>query len=70
MYKSRIKTLTESHRVLNVKIDDHEKHHPGVESQQVQEWKKQRLAYRDEIRRLERLQWEHDHERVSFDDDR
>ena len=69
MYEGRIKHLKESHRVLDEKIDAHEREHPGTESQLVQEWKKQRLAFKDEIRRLERLQWEHDHETVDLDDD-
>ena len=70
MYKERIKHLTESHRVLDERIAEHERDHPGTETQLVQEWKKQKLAFRDEIRRLERLQWDHDHETVNFDDDR
>jgi hypothetical protein len=70
MYENRIKHLKESHRVLDNRIDEHEKLHPGTESQTIQEWKKQKLAFKDEIRRLEKLQWEHDHDTVNFDDDR
>ena len=70
MYKERIKHLTESHRVLDERITAHERDHPGTENQLVQEWKKQKLAFTNEIRRLEKLQWEHDHETVNFDDDR
>jgi hypothetical protein len=70
MYENRIKHLKESHRVLDNRIAEHEKLHPGTESQTVQEWKKQQLAFENEIRRLERLQWEHDHDTVDFDDDR
>ena len=32
--------------------------------------KKQRLQFKDEIARLNRLQWEHDHETVDYDDER
>lgn len=32
--------------------------------------KKQRLQYRDEISRLTKLQWEDEHETVNFEDDR
>ena len=32
--------------------------------------KKKKLALKDEISRLTKLQWEHDHESVDFDDDR
>ena len=70
MYKERIKHLIESHRVLDERITAHERDHPGTENQLVQEWKKQKLAFTNEIRRLEKLQWEHDHDTVNFDDDR
>lgn len=70
MYENRIKHLKESHRQLDAKIAEHERNHPGTETSLVTEWKKQKLAFKDEIKRLERLQWEHDHERVDFDDDR
>lgn len=70
MYKERIKHLTESQRVLDERITAHERDHPGTENQTVQEWRKQKLAFKEEIRRLEKLQWEHDHETVNFDDDR
>jgi hypothetical protein len=70
MYEGRIAHLKESHRVLDAKIDAHEREHPGTENQLMQDLKKQRLALKDEIRRLERLQWEHDHEYVDLDDDR
>ena len=69
MYEGRIKHLKESHRVLDEKITAHEREHPHSESQLIHDWKKQRLAFKDEIRRLERLQWEHDHESVDYSDD-
>jgi hypothetical protein len=69
MYEGRLKHLKESHRVLDEKITAHEREHPHSESQLVQEWKKQKLVLKDEIRRLERLQWEHDHDSVDFEDD-
>ena len=70
MYEMRIKHLTEMHRVLDKKIEDHERDHPGTEQFKVEEWKKEKLKLKDEIRRLTRLQWDHDHETVHFDDDR
>lgn len=69
MYEGRIKHLKESHRVVDDRIIAHEREHPGTETQLVQEWKKQKLLLKDEIRRLERLQWEHDHDSVDYDDD-
>lgn len=69
MYESRIKHLEESHRVLNKQIDTLEQ--TGMYSDDyMQNLKKQRLQYRDEIAKLKKLQWEHDHETLDWDDDR
>ena len=69
MYENRIKHLEEYHRVLDQKIDTLEKN--GLfEDMKMQELKKQRLLFRDELAILRRKQWEHDHETVDFDDDR
>jgi hypothetical protein len=68
MYKEKIKHLEEMHRVLNKQIDDMERNHPHVEVAKLAEMKKQKLALRDEISRLNKLQWEHDHERVDLGD--
>ena len=38
--------------------------------EKLSELKKQRLLYKDEIARLNKLQWEHDHETIQYDDDR
>ena len=68
MYENRIKHLEESHRVLDQKIDTLEKN--GLfEDIKMQELKKQRLLFRDELAILRRKQWEHDHEFVDFDDE-
>ena len=67
MYTSRIKHLEESHRVLDKQIN--QLLASGLfEDIKIQEMKKQKLQLKDEIRRLNRLQWEHDHETVHFDD--
>ena len=67
MYENRIKHLEESHRVLDKQIN--QLLSTGVfEDTKIQEMKKQKLQLKDEIRRLTRLQWEHDHETVHFDD--
>ena len=69
MYENRIKHLEEAHRVLDQKIDTLEKN--GLfEDIKMQELKKQRLLFRDELAILRRKQWEHDHETVNFDDER
>lgn len=69
MYENRIKHFEESHRVLDQKIDTLEKN--GLfEDIKMQELKKQRLLFKDELAILRRKQWEHDHETIDFDDER
>lgn len=68
MYEDRIRHLKEMHRVLDKKIEDYKKNQPNVDQAQVLEWENQNSQIKNEIRRLERLQWEHDHETVDFDD--
>lgn len=60
MYEGRIKHLEESHRVIDQKIDTLERN--GLfEDIKMQELKKQRLLFRDELAILKRKQWEHNH---------
>jgi hypothetical protein len=66
MYKAKIKNLEEIHRNLNKQIDDMERNHPHVEVDRLAELKKKKLAVKDEISRLNKLQWDHDHERVDL----
>ena len=68
MYKAKIKQLEESHKVLNKQIDDMERNHPHVEESKLAEMKKKKLLIKDEIRRLNKLQWDHDHETVHGDE--
>lgn len=68
MYKEKIRHLEEMHRVLNKQIDDMERNHPHVEVNKLADMKKRKLQLRDEISRLNRLQWDHDHERVDLGD--
>ena len=65
VYKSRIQTLEESHRVLDKQITE-----GNYTDEQISEMKKRKLMLKDEIARLTKLQWIEDHERVDFDDDR
>jgi hypothetical protein len=66
MYKSKIKHLEEMHKVINKQIDDMERNHPHVEAEKLADMKKRKLQIKDEISRLNKLQWEHDHERVDL----
>ena len=68
MYKEKIRHLEEMHRVLNRQIDDMEKNHPHVEKDKLVEMKKRKLSIRDEISRLNRLQWDYDHNTLHGDD--
>jgi len=68
MYKAKIKQLEESHRVLNKQIDDMERNHPHVQEAKLAEMKKKKLLIKDEIARLNKLQWDHDHESVDLGD--
>jgi hypothetical protein len=68
MYEGRIKHLEEMHKVLNKQIDDMERNHPHVEETKLAELKKKKLQYKDEIARLNKLQWDHDHEIVPNDE--
>ena len=68
MYEGRIKHIEEMHRVLNKQIDDMERNHPHVEEAKLSELKKKKLQYKDELARLKKLQWEHDHETLPDDE--
>ena len=70
MYKSKIKQLEESHRLLDKQINDMERNHPHSEVDKLTEMKKKKLLIRDEISRLNKLQWDHEHETIHGDDDR
>lgn len=65
MYRSRIQTLKESHRILDKQITE-----GNYTDEQISEMKKRKLMLKDEIARLTKLQWIEDNERVDFDDDR
>jgi flagellar biosynthesis/type III secretory pathway chaperone len=68
-YTNRIKTLEESHRVVDNQLFQLEKSGTGdpVKIQKLRETKEKYLA---ELRQMRRAQWDHDHDRVDFGDDR
>lgn len=70
MYKTKIQHLEEMHKVLNKQIDDMERDHPHVQVDKLTEMKKRKLQLKDEISRLNKLQWEHEHEHLDYGDDR
>lgn len=67
MYENRIAHLQEAHRVLDKRIDDMEKS-GNFDDQNITVLKKQRLQLKDEISRLNKLQWEYDHESTDYDE--
>lgn len=67
-YRNRLQTLNESHRLIDEQITIMEKN--NTDELKISEMKKKKLQYKDEIRRLERLQWEHEHDTHDFNDDR
>jgi len=69
-YKQRILQLTEAHQMLDRKIAQIEKENPYNKDESLAEMKKKKLALKDEISRLTRLEWEEQHETVDLDDDR
>lgn len=68
-YRSRIATLKESHRLIDESITEKSKD-PTYDELKLNELKKKKLQYKDEIRRLEKLQWEYEHDSHEYDDDR
>ena len=72
-YRDRIAKLREEHQRLNAQVDRLEREHlaeenGGVSAEHLSELKKKRLQYLDEIRRLERLQYE-ERLRIEWDND-
>ena len=68
-YKSRIKTLEESHRVVENQIFQLEKS-GDTGSDKLKKLKETKDKYFTELRLLNRAQWDNDHNTVDFGDDR
>lgn len=60
-YKHRITTLVESHRLIDGVIQDLMLN-PNYDQMKVNALKKQKLIYKDDIRKFERAQEEYDKE--------
>jgi len=60
-YKQRISTLTESHRLIDSVIQDLMLN-ANYDEMKVKALKKQKLIYKDDIRKFERAQQEYDKE--------
>ena len=65
-YRNKIKSLKETHRVLDDQI--HHLELINADPLRISDLKKRKLMFKDEIIRLEKLQWEEEHERINYDD--
>lgn len=68
-YKSRINHLEEMHKLLDKQITEMQTNHPGVDIEHLAELKKKKLQLKDEISRLQKLQWEEDTQRIGYGDE-
>lgn len=67
MYEIKIKELENQYRILGDKIFNLEKI-GNADKQQLDQLNHNKNEILNEIRRLRKLQWDHDHEYVNFDD--
>lgn len=68
-YKSRIKMLEESVRMLDNQIFNLEKNN-SFDSKRLDELKEAKDKYNKELRLMVRAQWDNDYNSVDFGDDR
>jgi prefoldin subunit 5 len=67
-YKSRIKTLEESIRLLDNQIFNLEKNNSS-DTKRISELKETKDKYNKELRLMIRAQWDNDHNSVDLSDD-
>ena len=67
-YKSRIKTLEESVRILDNQIFNLEKN-GSSDIKKISDLKETKAKYNKELRLMIRAQWDNDHNSVDFSDD-
>ena len=68
-YRSRIKTLEESHRQVENQLFQLEKA-GNTDPEKIKKLKEVKDKYFTELRLMNRAQWDHDHNTVDFGDDR
>jgi hypothetical protein len=68
-YRSRIKTLEESHRVVENQLFQLQKE-GNADPEKITNLIETKDKYFSELRLLNRAQWDHDHETVDLGDDR
>jgi flagellar biosynthesis/type III secretory pathway chaperone len=68
-YTQRIKTLEESHRLVDNQLFHLEKS-GSTDIKKLTELREAKAKYLKELSQMRRAQWDHDHETVQYDDDR
>jgi flagellar biosynthesis/type III secretory pathway chaperone len=68
-YKNRIKTLEESHRLVDNQLFQLEKSGSN-DSDKIQKLRETKDKYLTDLRIMRRAQWDHDHETIDYEDDR
>jgi hypothetical protein len=68
-YRSRIKTLEESYRLVENQLFQLEKA-GNADPKKIASLREASAKYMTELRQMNRAQWDHDHETVDLDDDR
>ena len=68
-YRSRIKTLEESYRLVENQLFQLEKA-GNADPKKIASVREASSKYMTELRQMNRAQWDHDHETVDLDDDR
>jgi flagellar biosynthesis/type III secretory pathway chaperone len=68
-YTQRIKTLEESHRLVDNQLFHLEKS-GSTDTKKLTELREAKAKYLKELSQMRRAQWDHDHETVQYDDDR
>lgn len=63
-YKNRIKTLEESIRLVENQIKG------NTDPKRLAELSEISVKYSTELSKMRRVQWEHEHENIDFEDDR
>jgi hypothetical protein len=68
-YRTRIKTLEESYRLVENQLFQLEKA-GNADPKKIASLREASAKYMTELRQMNRAQWDHDHETVDLDDDR
>ena len=70
MYNERIRILENQIRTNDNTLFAWERAGKSKDDKEFVELRDKQYQLKEELRKLNRLQWDYDHERVSFDDDR